>query len=68
MQDLLPSLHSKYTMKKLKKYMRNLVSLRGALGLALAVTYSPEQSTWQQIILIIAVAYLWITAALGKTQ
>ncbi|GED16974.1 hypothetical protein AMI01nite_49650 [Aneurinibacillus migulanus] len=55
-------------MKRLKTCMRNLVSLRGALGLALAVTYSPEQLTWQQIILIVAVAYLWITAALRKTQ
>lgn len=48
--------------------MKNLVSLRSALGLALAVTYSPAQSTWQQAILLITVLYLFITAAIGKTD
>ncbi|WP_232700163.1 hypothetical protein [Brevibacillus daliensis] len=46
--------------------MTNLLSARGVLGIALAITYSPSDTWWQQGILIVAVGYLLITALLGR--
>jgi hypothetical protein len=53
-------------MKERKIDVRNLVSTRGVLGLALLGTYSPTDQWWQKAILVVAVAYLWVTAAMGR--
>jgi hypothetical protein len=53
-------------MKTRKIDIRNLRSIRGVLGFAVLATYSPADQWWQKAILIYVVAYLWITAALGR--
>jgi len=53
-------------MKTRKIDIRNLLCTRGVLGFALLATYSPTDQWWQKAILIFVVAYLWITAAMGR--
>ncbi|MED1801756.1 hypothetical protein [Brevibacillus porteri] len=43
-----------------------MLSPRGILGIALALTYSPDGSWWQQAILIVSVSYILITALFGR--
>jgi len=53
-------------MKTRKANVTNLLSARGALGIALAATYSPADSWWQKLILLSCVGYILVTALLGK--
>ncbi len=53
-------------MKMKRLDVRNLVSVRGALALALLATYTPYSAWWKQGILLVTVTYLIVTALFGR--
>jgi len=53
-------------MKQRKISLSNLFSRRGLLALILLLSFSPKSIWWQQLILIVAVGYIGITALFAK--
>ena len=53
-------------MGRSKAKLSNLNSRRGLLALILVLSYSSNSAWWQQLILIVAVGYIGITALFGE--
>lgn len=58
--------HFKYIMRKRKVSIKNLLSTRSALGMALATTFDPTDDLWRSVVLVVAVGYLIVTALFGR--